>query len=452
MVDNNSRFDGQYNHRADDQRWPKLHAPWPKMPMGNRGVDPVEAIRIVRLRSQIVHGAGRYTYPGLTAETWAGSRMRITIHCNKCRHMFEQDLSDHLRRSPRRASGCPRCGEVEAGLAHRVSWEQFRVRAAQQHGKRYTYLYPVGSWCGVAKSDVVIECLKHGNFIQTAASHLYNGTGCPQCAWENLADSKRKGHEQFLCDARAIHGDEYEYLGEYVHSQVPMSMRCNLCDSVFEQTPTTHLSGSGCPVCAKRARDDARRKTKKQFIEEARAKHGNRYNYPGEYINTDSKTIIYCNKCGHTFHQIPAAHLSGRGCPRCRSSHGERAVYRWLEEHGFEFEAEVRASHLFGVDNRNGGRLRYDVRVYVPTWIIPAGYILLEIDGSQHRRPIGFGGDPQALFAKIQSRDKRKNNLATENGVILRRLNYDAQNEGVGPLLERLERTFQAMGLISDDE
>lgn len=452
MATNNNRFEGQHKHPSDDNRWPKLNAPWPKMPMGRWGVDPHEAIRIVMVRSQILHGVGRYEYPDLHADTWAGSRMRITIRCNKCGEVFEQDLSDHLRRPPRGATGCPQCADVAAGLAHRVTWEEFRVRAAQAHGNRYTYLHPVESWHGVADSCVVIECPEHGVFVQSAANHLHNRTGCPRCAWQKHAKRRRKDHQQFLRDAHEVHGEKFTYLSEYTHSQKPVKMRCTRCASEFMQTPTTHLSGSGCPACAKRDRDDARRKTKEQFVQEARAIHGDLYDYPGEYVNTDTKIAIYCKKCDHTFHQIPNAHLAGQGCPRHQSSHGELAVYRWLEEHGFEYEPEVPASQLFRVDNKHGGRLRYDVQVFVPTWIIPAGYVLLEVDGTQHRQPVGFGGDPQAQFAKTQSSDKRKNILATKNGVILRRLKYDALNEGTGPLLERLEKTFRALGLLPDDE
>ena len=54
-----------------------------------------------------------------------------------------------------------------------------------------------------------------------------------------------------------------------------------------------------------------------KFIEKARLKHGNKYEYSkNQYINCKIKTIITCPIHGD-FPQTPSDHLSGCGCPRC---------------------------------------------------------------------------------------------------------------------------------------
>jgi hypothetical protein len=59
------------------------------------------------------------------------------------------------------------------------------------------------------------------------------------------------------------------------------------------------------------------RYSKEEFIRKAITVHGNKYDYsPVEYIRSNCKTIIKCPEHG-IFSQIPAAHLSGQGCPTC---------------------------------------------------------------------------------------------------------------------------------------
>lgn len=60
------------------------------------------------------------------------------------------------------------------------------------------------------------------------------------------------------------------------------------------------------------------RKTAAQFIFDARAVHGYRFEYLTEYRTAVKKIDIFCNECFHVFKQTPNAHLGGAGCPKCR--------------------------------------------------------------------------------------------------------------------------------------
>ena len=89
--------------------------------------------------------------------------------------------------------------------------------------------------------------------------------------------------------------------------------------------------------------ETTKRKTTKQFIEEAIKAHGNKYDYSKvEYKNAKTKVIITCPVHGE-FEQLPTNHLNGQGCKRCfndkvksntqefidkaRSIHGDRYDY-----------------------------------------------------------------------------------------------------------------------------
>lgn len=56
---------------------------------------------------------------------------------------------------------------------------------------------------------------------------------------------------------------------------------------------------------------------KKEFLEKAKLKHDNRYNYDlVDYVNSQTKVSIICDEHG-TFAQLPSSHLMGIGCPMC---------------------------------------------------------------------------------------------------------------------------------------
>ena len=60
-----------------------------------------------------------------------------------------------------------------------------------------------------------------------------------------------------------------------------------------------------------------KRKTNKEFLQEARMVHGDKYDYSKvEYVNQETKVCIICPIHGD-FWQKPRVHLMGRGCQEC---------------------------------------------------------------------------------------------------------------------------------------
>lgn len=123
---------------------------------------------------------------------------------------------------------------------------------------------------------------------------------------------------KFIADARAIHGDAYDYrLVDYQGSKVKVTIICPI-HGEFEKQPNKHLSSrQGCPTCGDLRGHGKRRQTLDVFIEKARGVHGDRYDYSKViYQNNSTKVIIGCPDHGD-FQQIPNSHLNGRGCPQC---------------------------------------------------------------------------------------------------------------------------------------
>jgi hypothetical protein len=70
--------------------------------------------------------------------------------------------------------------------------------------------------------------------------------------------------------------------------------------------------------------------------------------------------------------QSPNKHIQGRGCPKCKASNGELALYTVLERLGVDYEPEKRFE-----DCRDKRSLPFDV-------FVPSHRLLIEFDGEQH--------------------------------------------------------------------
>ena len=205
--------------------------------------------------------------------------------------------------------------------------KEFIESAKRIHGDRYDYS-KVEYVNNLTK--VCIICPEHGEFWQTPGNHI-NGNrprGCPVCG---IIETNRKNTytiDEFIEKARKVHGDKYDYSKvEYKGSSVKI---CIICPEhgEFWQTPSSHLTGCGCPYCSGNAKD-----TTKTFIEKAENVHNYKYDYSSvEYINSQTPIKIICPIHGE-FIQLPNNHLSKEyGCPKCSriTSRKENEVYDFL--------------------------------------------------------------------------------------------------------------------------
>ena len=125
--------------------------------------------------------------------------------------------------------------------------------------------------------------------------------------------SKIINTEQFINDVIKIHGDIYDYsLVNYITAKTKVKIIC-LKHGIFEQTPTNHKKGQGCPYCAGNYLSNT-----SEFIEKAIKIHSNKYDYSlVEYVNNNTKIKIICYKHG-VFETTPQSHLTTtHGCVEC---------------------------------------------------------------------------------------------------------------------------------------
>lgn len=176
------------------------------------------------------------------------------------------------------------------------------------------------------------ECDNHG-YYKIRGDDLKN-RGCSSCT---RAESKRLYDEQWKRDCTEIHGGKFDYTNTEVGDVLKKSfIKCNDCKTIFKQTPASHKSGRGCPVCVL----DVRGKWNLKTIEDVKKQSkeiGFNYDFSKSiYITCKDNIEIVCDK-GHTFFQSPDELINAKhGCKYCSKSKqiskGEKELYNFISE------------------------------------------------------------------------------------------------------------------------
>lgn len=121
--------------------------------------------------------------------------------------------------------------------------------------------------------------------------------------------------EQFIENARKVHGDKYSYelIKEYKNNKEYLEIICPV-HGIFKQKGGEHTTGGkGCDACSGKVK-----LTTEQFIDKAREVHGDRYDYSKtNYVNLRTPVVIICREHGE-FEQIPRNHIYGKAnCFKC---------------------------------------------------------------------------------------------------------------------------------------
>jgi len=268
-------------------------------------------------RAKQVHG-DKYDY---SLVKYVNANTKIKIIC-KIHGIFEQRPLNHLYNS----HGCPKCGGNK-----RLTKDEFEIKANEVHGNKYNYEY-VEYINGQTK--VKIECPTHGIFEQTPGSHL-GGCGCPKCQKVEAANKQRLTKDEFEIKANEVHGNKYNYeYVEYINSRTKVKIECPT-HGIFEQKPSSHLMGHGCPKCG-----NIVKMTADEFLKKGIQIHSSAnyiYDYV-DYVDYHTKVKIECPTHG-IFEIRPNNFLRGQGCHKCALE--RNANRRKLTKEEFETRANV---------------------------------------------------------------------------------------------------------------
>ncbi len=152
---------------------------------------------------------------------------------------------------------------------------------------------------------------------------------------------RRVTQEDWLARAVAMHGYLYDYTkSRYIDAGTKVTITCRKHGD-FDQDPSSHTRGHGCPLCKADKIGAIKRGSLQQVVEQANAVHGNKYEYPEQpYKNTDTKLTIICPTHG-AFTQTAHGHIAGKGCDLCGGKMklpAEEMLSRCLAAHGDTYD------------------------------------------------------------------------------------------------------------------
>lgn len=292
---------------------------------------------------------------------------------------------------------------------------------------------------------------------------------------------RKKTTAEFIQEAIQIHGNKYDYSKvNYTGTHYKVCIICPI-HGEFQQYPSDHLHGSGCPYCGNLKKGSTKKDSKETFIKKSQLIHGDKYNYGKvNYINSKTLVEIICSKHG-SFQQRPNDHLNGCGCPKCgyesysnserdwiskvqkfhnnkydyskvqyinyetpvtiicpihgefqqsphnhtrygcpicNSSKGEKFIVNYLNENKIKFISQYKIQ----IDsNINSSGIAY-IDFYIPEY-----NLFIEYNGIQHYIPIEYFGGKITLDKQIK-RDNYVRNYCKENNINLLEIPYTEEN------------------------
>ena len=261
----------------------------------------------------------------------------------------------------------------------------------------------------------------------------------------------------------------YELLSDYNGDKEYITVKCKIDGNIWNTKPNWLKQGAGCQICYNNRRGQTTKKSKDEFIKQAKEIHGDKYDYSKvDYKNNHTKVCIICPEHGE-FWQTPNKHFSlKQGCPKCADKRNgfkkrntlEKFIEKSTEIHNGKYDyskvkyegwtvpvtiicpkhgefKQIAGVHMsgHGCPLCNQSRLEHKVKSFLEKnnivfieqyrekWLskqsldfyLPDYNIAIECQGLQH-----FSRDTRwesFNFDVIYERDVRKYNLCKENGI-----------------------------------
>ena len=254
-------------------------------------------------RAISIHG-DKYDY---TSINFVNMRISIDVFCNFHQKTWPVSPYSHARPDGT-GSECRYCRGYDR------TTEDFIEAAKQVHGDKYDYSRVKYT---KASNEVKVYCPKHDyTWGTTWYSHIISQHGCQYCGADRNIDVK-----DVIARFQEVHGDLYDY-SLYTkwkgwHENIEVICKKHK-GHIFEPTPASHYYlKTGCDLCGNIQKSVKQLKTQEEFIEQAIAVHGDRYDYSETVYDGDGRSITYICKIHGKKTQEAGHHLGGHGCDEC---------------------------------------------------------------------------------------------------------------------------------------
>ena len=272
-----------------------------------------------------------------------------------------------------------------------------------------------------ARTPILHHCLVHDVFWKTLPSRALMGAGCNKCKEERFHKTRCKTHEQYVDEVFKINPD-IVVTGTYINARTPIEHYCKQHGVAWMSYPDNILRGIGCKQCGNEKIKNKNIKLHDEYVKELNMINPD-IEVVGEYMGANTSILHKCKIDGHMWNAKPANILSGKGCPCCVESHGERYIRQWLQEHNIIYSYQK----IFD-DCKNKRPLPFD-------FYIPEYNVCIEYDGEQHFKKVDhFGGE--VGLKQRQYNDNIKTSYCKNHNIHLLRIPYYKNVE------EELEKFF----------
>ena len=313
---------------------------------------------------------------------------KIEMLHNSCGYEYEVTPHNFLRN--RR---CPKCsGKIK------VTTESFKNKIFYLVKDEYEVL---GKY-KLANTKIKMKHVVCGDIFEMTPNNFLSGKRCPLCA-----GNKKKTTDIFKQEVYELVKNEYEVIGEYVNGNTHIKMLHTKCNFQWEITPNAFLHGHGCPKCAGNLK-----RTTESFKKLIYDLEKEEYSVLGEYVNSNTKILMKHNACGYQWEVIPESIIQGgTRCPKCKSSKGEKATAKWLDEHNIKYIYDRKYKDCV---NHKGNSLKFDFRIYESNGNVR----FIEYQGNQHEEEVETWGGKEGLEYR-QTNDQCKRDYCEENNIPL---------------------------------
>ena len=171
----------------------------------------------------------------ILAEDYKGANEKHLLKCNKCNHEWKT--------TPRSvvvsAKGCPSCGVSKKVQAIKENTKQDFLNRLSDDFELIEY---------IDESKITVKCKICNNLRTTSKSNILR-YDCKSCASSKANEPRKLTNEIFKDKANEIHYNIYNYSKvNYVDYNTKVTIICKEHGD-FEQAPSKHLAGQGCPKC-----------------------------------------------------------------------------------------------------------------------------------------------------------------------------------------------------------
>ena len=265
-----------------------------------------------------------------------------------------------------------------------------------------------------ATTKITHLCIIHNIEWETTPTRALLGRGCPKCHNERISKKKTRTNEWYKNAVKDINISIIP-LEPYIDCRTPIRHYCNEHKYEWLATPDNILNGHGCPLCGA---EKCRCKNMMPYTEYINRLQNVNSNIIciGKYECATKHVLHKCLIDGHEWMAVPSQLLSGRGCPKCSESHGERKIREWLNDQHIKYYSQYRFDGC-----KNIKELPFDF--YLPDY-----NMAIEYDVEQHFRAIDYFGGEEAL-KKRKSLDEIKNNFCKDHNILLLRIPFNKNVE-----------------------